>query len=310
MVDRPTLILTGPTASGKGEVAFLLAKEIGGEIISLDSMKVYKELDIGTAKPSPEKRSQVAYHLIDLVYPNEEFSLGEYVRLCLEAVEAIKTRGHVPILAGGTPLYLWALVRGFCAAPPGSEEIRAKLRKRQEKEGLSSLYEELCRIDPEAARKIHPNDRKRIFRALEVFYQSGKPFSEFWRENQLRLPAGSFRIFGLRRLRGEIYERIGQRVDLMVKQGLFEEAERVWEEYAPLSKTARECIGYRQIWDNRTGGLSREEVIALIKKDTRHFARKQLTWFRRFPEIGWIEASGKGPAELAQEIGAGFAAAS
>jgi len=293
------VILTGPTCSGKGQVAFELARLINGEIISLDSMKLYRGMDIGTAKPPPERRRHVRYHLIDRVDPNEEYSVGQYVREALSCAADIFSRGKRPIFAGGTPLYLWGLVRGFCAAPPGDPEVRGELEKQAEREGAPALHRRLAEVDPEAASRIHPHDRKRIVRALEVYYQTGKPFTFFWWHSAIRLPAGSYVIYGLRRPRQELYERINQRVIEMVERGLFQEAELLRKRYKVLSRTAVQCIGYREIWEGMEKGLSKEAVVRMIQRNTRRFSRKQGTWFKRFPEIRWIEAKDRTAEEIA-----------
>ena len=296
------VIVTGPTCSGKGEVAYRLAQLLDGEIISLDSMKVYRSMDIGTAKPSSSRRRRVRYHLLDVVDPDEEYSVGRYIRDALAAAAEIFARGKRPIFAGGTPLYLRGLLRGFCPAPPSDPELRGDLQRRAESEGSGALHAELARADPQAAAKIHPNDRRRIIRALEVYLMTGRPFTEFWRRSVLRLPAGSYSVFGIRRPREEIYERINVRVERMVQAGLFEEARSVSERFSPLSRTVLQCIGYREIWQGMERGERREAIVRKIQRNTRHFARKQGTWFKRFSEIRWIPAEEDDPERIALRI--------
>jgi tRNA dimethylallyltransferase len=297
-----TIVVTGPTCSGKGAVAHALAQLVDGEVISLDSMKVYRSMNVGTAKPSESWRHAVPYHMIDLVDPSEEYSAGRYVREALTTAAAIHERGKHAIFAGGTPLYLWGLVRGFCPAPPGDPVARARLAERAQSEGLPALHDELARVDPGAAAKIHPHDRRRILRALEVHAITGKPFTEFWRNSVMQLAPGSYEIFGLSWPREELYRRINGRVVSMVEAGLIAEADAIAAAFAPLSKTVLQCIGYREVWEGRARGDSDEAMVARIQLHTRHFARKQGTWFRRFPEIRWIEVAGRRAADVAGEI--------
>jgi len=259
-------------------------------------------MDIGTAQPSPSRRRRVRHHLLDVVDPDEEYSVGRYIRDALAAAAEVFARGRRPIFAGGTPLYLRGLLRGFCPAPPSDPDLRRELQSRAESEGCSALHAELARADPRAAAKIHPNDRRRIIRALEVYLMTGRPFTEFWRRSVLRLPAGSYSVFGIRRPREELYERINMRVVRMVEAGLFEEARSVSERFSPLSRTVLQCIGYREIWEGTARGEKEEIIVRRIQRNTRHFARKQGTWFKRFPEIRWIPAEEEDPERIARRI--------
>jgi tRNA dimethylallyltransferase len=297
-----TLVITGPTCSGKGAVAHALAQRLAAEIVSLDSMKVYRHLSIGTAKPPEDWRRAVPYHLIDIVDPTEEWSTGQFVRAALDRLADIHARGRLGIVVGGTPLYLWGLVRGFCPAPRSDPGVRAALAERADREGLAALHEELSRIDPAAARRIHPNDRRRITRALEVHIQTGKPFTEFWQESVLRMAPGTYRMAGIAWPRDQLYDRIDRRVLCMVEAGLLAEADGVRARFSPLSATVRQCIGYREIWDGRDRGATEAAIVAQIQLHTRHFARKQGTWFKRFPEIGWFPAAGKTVEEVVDAV--------
>jgi tRNA dimethylallyltransferase len=246
-------------------------------------------------------RRDVTFHCIDVVDPCDEYSTGRYVRDALRCAAEIHERGRAALFAGGTPLYLRALVRGFCPAPRGDPAERARMEERIAAEGLGALYEDLRRVDPEAAAKIHPNDKRRITRELEVQRASGVPFTELWKRSELRLPPGGFRILGIQWPREELYRRIDARVDRMAAAGLFEEARAVAARYPARSRTAWQCIGYREIWEAMERNEEDAAVIELIKRNTRHFARKQLTWFRGFPEIEWIAAEGKSAADAAAE---------
>lgn len=295
-------MVTGPTCSGKEAVAYAVARRLDAEIISLDSMKVYRHLDIGTAKPPASHRRTVPYHLIDVVDPVEEYSVGRYVREALEAAGGCFGRGRRAVFCGGTPLYLWGLVRGFCRAPGGDPAVRAELERRVDTDGLDALHRELARVDPAAAGRIHPNDRRRVVRALEVHVMTGMPFTEFRRDSAIRLPSGTYALFGLMWPRERLSERIDRRVDRMVEAGLLAEADEVAARFPRVSRTAGQCIGYRQIWEGRRRGEPDGRIIALIKRDTRRFSRKQGTWFRRFPEIRWLAAADRDPEEIAEEI--------
>ena len=303
---RQHVIVTGPTCSGKGRVALELAHLRGAEIVSLDSMKVYRVLDIGTAKPDRETREGMACHLIDVVDPSEEYSLGRYMREALAVVADIERRGMTAVIVGGTPLYLRALVRGFCPAPGADAELRAALEDAIAARGLSALHEELRVVDPEAAARIHPHDRRRMIRALEVRAHAGKPLTALWRDSTLKLAEGTYRLYGLSWPRDVLYGRIEARVDRMVAAGLFSEAREAAARYPVLSRSVRQCIGYREIWEGDARGRPREEIIAAIKLHTRRFARKQLTWFRHFTEIEWLDVQGQPPDRLACAMARGM----
>ena len=296
-----TIILTGPTGSGKGRAAVELSRALDAEIVSLDSMKVYRHMDIGTAKPPAALRGERPFHLIDIVDPCEEYSVGRYVRDALRCLAEIHARGRPAVVAGGTPLYLRALVRGFCPAPRGSAEERARMEAQIAAEGLQALYEELRRVDPAAARVIRPHDKRRITRALEVHRAGGVPFTELWKRSVPGLAPGSFRLFGIAWPREELYRRIDARAERMAADGLFEEARRVAAAFPARSRTASQCIGYREIWEASGGTDSEAAVLERIKRNTRRFARKQLTWFRGFPELEWLAAGGRKASEVALE---------
>lgn len=297
-----TLIVTGPTGSGKNTVAHRMARRLGGEIISMDSMKVYQGMDIGTAKPDGRMRREVPYHLVDVVEPSGTFSLGDYIKQALDTAAAIHGRGRPAILVGGTPLYLNGLVKGFCPAPKGDPAVRADMDARIARDGLDALHHELKRVDPRAGEKIHPHDKRRITRALEVYYQTGVAFTEFWKASVIRLPPGSFQLFGLFWPRPVLYRRINERVDRMVGSGLFMEAEWVLSRFPEPSRTARQCIGYKEIWDGLAAGQSVDEIRETIKLDTRRFARKQLTWFRGFPGLTRLDPSFQDASALSDRL--------
>jgi len=296
------IFLTGLTASGKGSVAHEIALRTGGEVVAADSMKIYREMDIGTAKPPAERRAQVPHHLMDFMDPAEDFSTGEYVPLALKAIEGIEARGRQVIICGGTALYLNALLEGIFHGPRADWALRSALEARAEAEGLGALHGSLAARDPAAARKIHPNDGRRIIRALEVLELTGRPMTELWKGPSLRLEPGSFILAGIGWEREDLYRRIDTRVARMVQAGLFEEARALRQRPGGLGRAALQCIGYKEIFLGEDLGQGREEIVARIQQRTRNFAKQQSTWFRRFPVL-WIGAKGDlQPAAAADQI--------
>lgn len=288
------ILITGVTASGKGKLAFDLACQIDAEIISVDSMKVYRRMDIGTAKPPKKVREKIRYHLIDIVEPSESFSLGRYLELANDAIMDIKGRGKTVIAVGGTALYIKALLFGLFEGPGSDEKIREQLKQQAEAVGLEQLYSELEKIDPEAAQRIHANDEKRIIRALEVYRLTGRPISEFqkqWPKNQRTEQSllHKFKIIALRRQKQIESKRINSRVKKMIDDGLVDEVKSLLVEDEPLSKQAASAIGYAEIIDYLEGKTTLEDAIELIKKNTRHLAKHQRTWFKTFPDVSWLD---------------------
>jgi tRNA dimethylallyltransferase len=271
------VLILGITASGKGRLAFDLAENLGAEIISIDSMKVYRRMDIGTGKPPKEARERVKYHLIDVVEPSESFS---------------------PIIAvGGTALYIKALLYGLFEGPGADEQIRKELRTQAEAEGLEQLYHQLEIIDPTAAERISPNDTKRIIRALEVYQLTGKPISSLQKQFNAESPRHNWTIIGLRREKTDASSRINSRAKKMIAAGLVDEVKSLLAEEKPLSKQARCAIGYAEIIDYLKGKISLEDAIELIKKHTRRLAKNQRTWFKTFKNANWLDIKAEEPAE-------------
>jgi len=298
MNTRMVLIL-GVTASGKGDLAFRLAENLGAEIISIDSMKVYRRMDIGTAKPPKKAREQVKYHLIDVVEPSESFSVGTFLDLAYQAIEQIKSR-HKPIIAvGGTALYIKALLYGLLEGPGADEQIRAGPRARAKAEGLAQLYCELAEIDPTATERISPNDSKRIIRALEVYRITGKPISSLQKQFTVEEPVHNWTTIGLRREKAEENRRINARVRRIIAAGLVDEVRSLLAEERPLSKLARCAIGYAEIIDHLNGRQTLEDAVELIKKNTRRLAKNQRTWFNTFRGVHWLDVE---PDESAEKI--------
>lgn len=278
------ILILGVTASGKGKLAFALAKSIGAEIISIDSMKVYRRMDIGTAKPPKENRDQIPHHLLDVVEPSDSFSVARFLELAQTAIDDIKKRGKPVVAVGGTALYIKSLLYGLFEGPGADEQIREELKAQAQAEGLGKLYAQLQNIDPPTAAKINVNDPRRIIRALEVYKLTGKPISAF--QQQWDADASQdWTIIGLRREKEEESKRINARVKKMIDAGLVDEVKRLLAEPLPLSKQARSAIGYAEIINHLAGQTTLDEATELIKKNTRKLAKAQRTWFKTFKNV-------------------------
>lgn len=289
MTPRLTFLI-GCTASGKSRLGLELARRTGAEIISLDSMKVYRRMDIGTAKPSREDRLAVPHHLIDVVEPSEDYSVAEYVKAAERSIADIHSRGRPILIVGGTPLYLKALTHGLFEGPGADPELRERLGQEADRLGLMALYERLASIDPQAARRIHPNDRRRILRALEVYELTGVPITTLQTQwNEGRAARWEYRIIGLRRSLEDQNRRTNERVGRMVDEGLVDEVAALLAEPRPLSTAARQALGYAEMIRHVRGELTLDEAIELTKINTRQFAKAQRTWFKRFLETEWID---------------------
>lgn len=291
------LLIIGVTASGKGQLAFDLAEAMGGEIISIDSMKVYRRMDIGTAKPPKQARERINYHLIDVVEPSEPFSVGTFLEMAYKAIRQIEGRKKKIIAVGGAALYIKALLYGLFEGPGADEQIRDELRARAENKGLEELYKELARSDPAAAQNISPNDAKRIIRALEVYKITGKPISSLQQQFTADRPVDDWTIIGIRREKGIENKRINKRVKKMLADGLVDEVKSLLAEDRPLSKQARCAIGYAEIIDYLSGKTNLEDAVELIKKNSRRLAKSQRTWFKTFRDIHWLDIGDEEPYE-------------
>lgn len=300
------ILILGITASGKGRLAFELAKSYDAEIISIDSMKVYRRMDIGTAKPSIQDRQRVRYHLIDVVEPSDSFSVGAFHESALQAIEQIKSRGKKVVAVGGTALYIKALLYGLFEGPGSDEQVRTELRARAQAEGLIALHRELMAVDPVAAERINPNDSSRIIRALEVYTITGKPISGFqkqWETHDAQSARNNtnhgWTIIGLRRERTDTSSRINTRVKRMILAGLVDEVKSLLEEEKSLSKQARCAIGYAEIIRYLSGRMDLKDATELIKKNTRRLAKGQRTWFKTFKDVHWLDIQ---PEESGEEV--------
>ncbi|HPD15581.1 MAG TPA: tRNA (adenosine(37)-N6)-dimethylallyltransferase MiaA [Planctomycetota bacterium] len=298
--------LVGPTASGKTAVGIEVALRIGAEVLSLDSMSLYRGMDIGTAKPSPADRARVAHHLIDLAEPHEAFSTGRYLEAAEAAIAGVAARGNRPLFVGGTALYLKALTEGLFQGPAADWELRNRLIAEAEVKGAAALHQRLQAVDPAAASRIHPNDLRRIVRALEVHESTGRPISE--QQTQFGSPSPRFEcaLAGIRRERDELYDRINRRVDAMFAAGLVEEVRALLARPGGISHSAAQFVGYREVIAHLRGELTLAETIERMKTRTRQFAKRQGTWFRSFPQIRWVHAH---PDDRPEDLAAGIIAA-
>ena len=290
--EKPILIIAGPTAVGKTDASILLAQELRAEIVSADSMQIYRGMDIGTAKPTKEQRRIVYHHMIDIAEPDQPYSVGDYLRDARSAIDGILSCGGTPIVVGGTGLYIRALTRGLFPGPPGDLELRERLLQRESEGGEGTLYSDLVKVDPEAAIKIHPNDLRRTVRALEVYHLKERKLSEFHREHSFQDRPYRFRLLFLVRSRTELYPRIEKRVDQMIFDGLEAEVQALLDRAYSPDLPSMQGLGYKQFIDHYLGRISRDDAVALLKRDTKRFAKRQFTWFRRESEAQWLDISG------------------
>ena len=298
---RRVYFILGCTASGKGALGRELARRVGGQILSVDSMKVYRRMDIGTAKPSAQARAEVPHHAIDVVEPSEGFSVAEYVRCADSAIETIAAAGEVPLAVGGTSLYVKALCEGLFEGPPADEAYRAELAEREARVGLAALHGQLAEVDPPAAERIHPNDRKRIVRAMEVHHATGTPISELQRQWDAGRQRYDAVFVGLRRDKADQSRRINARAKRMMEAGLVAEVAALLAEPHPLSDQAAQAVGYAEIIDHLNGRCTLEQAYERIKVNTRRLAKSQRTWHRRFPDVHWLDVTADDSAASAAD---------
>jgi len=289
--DPLAVLLLGPTGSGKTALSLALAERFNGEIISCDSVAVYRGMDLGTAKPTPEERARIPHHLIDVADPDQPFTAGDYSRLARAAMREIADRGKLPIVTGGTGLYLRALIEGLFAGPARQEDLRKRLRSGAGRHGSAWLHRLLNRLDPASAERIHANDTHKLIRAVEVCLAARQPMSQVLGRD----PLTGFRLLriGLNPLRAELYDRLNQRCAGMFAQGLLQETRTLLACYGPVK--ALDSLGYRQALSVLLKGVSEKTAIAEAQQGHRNYAKRQLTWFRREPDVHWIEAFGDDP---------------
>lgn len=286
----PLLVLAGPTAVGKTALAVMVAGKLQTDIISADSAQVYRYLDIGTAKPSPQEKRNAPHHLIDIVNPDYYFSVADYQKRAAGIIRELRQKGKLPFLVGGTGLYINAVIEGYAFGPEGANRrIREHYEQQAAEEGLQKLYNKLEKIDPEAAARIHPNDRKRIIRALEFYELEGQPISQQVSRTAAQESPYESLIFGLYMDRDVLYERIDKRVNSMLESGWLDEVRGLYESGYRATDPGMQVLGYRQLLDYLQGGVSWDITVKEIKKQTRHLAKRQLTWFRRNQNMEWLK---------------------
>ena len=287
---KPMIILTGPTAVGKTDLSIQLAKAIGGEIISADSMQVYRHMDIGSAKVTPEEMDGVPHHLIDVLEPEEEFNVVVFQKLAKEALTGIYEREHIPIIVGGTGFYIQALLYDIdFTENDGDTAIRRELEKLAQTQGAGCLHQMLQEIDPESAAAIHQNNVKRVIRAIEFYRQTGKKISLHNEQEREKQSPYQFLYYVLDTDRKTLYERIDRRVDLMMEHGLVDEVKHLADMGCTRDMVSMQGLGYKEILDYLSGEISLEEAVYILKRDTRHFAKRQITWFKRERDVRWLE---------------------
>ena len=288
MSKPKVIVICGPTASGKTALSIELAKKINGEIISSDSMQIYKDMDIGTAKPSKEEMQGIKHYLLDFVEPSRRYSVAEFKKDAEAAIEEILAKGKTPIIVGGTGLYVDSLIYGIEYQDIQlDEKYRQELEERVEKEGLNKLYEEAKAIDSQAIEKISQNDKKRILRILEIYKATGKNKTEQEIESRKKGVKYDYKVFAINWDRETLYERINKRVDIMMKQGLIQEVEQLLQKYNEFP-TAMQGLGYKEVVEYLEGKTSKEEMIEKIKLETRRYAKRQITWFKKNKQTIWI----------------------
>lgn len=288
MQKPKVIVICGPTASGKTNLSIELAKKINGEIVSCDSMQIYKDMTIGTAKPTPEEMQGIQHYLIDFVSPDERYSVADYKKDATKAIEDIISKGKVPIIVGGTGLYLEALIYNIEYNEIETDlEYRQSLEKIEKEQGLEKLYQMAEEIDEQAMKKISSNDKKRIFRVLEIYNSTGKTKTELEIESRKNAPNYNYILFGITMDREKLYDRINRRVDIMLEQGLIEEVENLLKKYKEFP-TAMQGLGYKEVVEYLKGYISKEQMVDKIKQGTRRYAKRQLTWFRKYKDLIWI----------------------
>ena len=304
--NQPALdcwFLSGPTASGKTSTGLELAEVLGAEIISLDSMAIYRGMDIGTAKPTADEQQRVPHHLLDIADPGESFSLDQYYAMAFDAIDDIRSRDREVLFVGGTPLYLKSLLRGIFQGPPADWEFREQIQAELEEVGVQALHDRLAQVDPLSATKLDANDVRRIIRALEVYKTTGQPISHLQEQFDVAHRAEQCRVFALDWPRPELHKRIDTRVDQMFADGLVQEVEQLIAAEDGLGRTSSQAVGYREVMEHLEGRATLEEAIERTKTRTRQFAKRQMTWFRSLEECRWVALNSRmEPVEVARQI--------
>lgn len=291
-------IICGPTASGKSSLALELCRKIGSELISCDSMQIYKYFDIGTAKATVEERAEIPHHMIDIIEPDTYYSVNDYCLDCYKVIDEMLGRGKLPVICGGTGQYVKTLCEGIrYTNEEVDKSILEDLNNEYEEHGIDNLYSQLVEVDSKAASKIHPNDTRRVIRALSLYLSTGKTFTEWNNESMTEGPRYPFKVFAINMDRSILYERINKRVDSMVEAGLLQEVEEIIKMNIPQGSTSMQAIGYKEFIEYFKGNISLEEAIYLVKLNSRHYAKRQLTWYRYMSNIQYLEY-GDDPASM------------
>lgn len=300
-MEKPkVVVICGPTASGKTSLSIELAKRINGEIISSDSMQIYKNMDIGTAKPTVKEMQGIKHYLLDFVEPNQRYSVAEFKNDAEKAIDEILAKGKTPIVVGGTGLYIDSLIYGIeYPSFELDEEYRKELEELVNKQGLEKLYEKAKKIDPQAMEKISPNDQKRILRVLEIYHATGKTKTEQEKESRKNGVKYDYKVFAINMDREKLYERINKRVEIMIEKGLIAEVENLLKKYNKFP-TAMQGLGYKEVVEYLQGKTTKEEMIEKIKQESRRYAKRQITWFKKNKQTIWID--GLDPQEKNLEI--------
>ena len=282
--------LTGPTSVGKSKIGLALARSLDAEIVSMDSMAVYREMDIGTAKLAPDEREGIPHHLVDVVDPSENYSLAQYVNEAADKIAEIHLRNKNVLFVGGTPLYLKAMLRGIFEGPPADQNFRKELQQKLHGHPPEILHNLLKKVDPVSAGRLHPNDIKRVVRALEVYEKTGKPISKFQKQFDIGTPPKQCNVYVLQIPRESLYARIDKRIDRMIYDGLLDEVKMLANRNFPIGNTARQALGYKELFDYLEGKSTYPQAVEFIKQNTRNFAKRQETWFRSLCECRFIPA--------------------
>jgi tRNA dimethylallyltransferase len=300
---QPIVAIVGPTAIGKSRIGIEIAKTLQTEILTADSCQVYRGMDIGTDKPTLAERQGVPHRLIDLVAPDQSFNVGDFRRHALEETARLHKQGLLPLVIGGTGLYIRALLKGLCPAPPANWSLRRTLTQEATERGWSFLHEKLQRVDPDLAQRLHPNDQPKVLRGLEVYQTLGIPLSKVQQQHQFQESPFPFLLIGLTMERQSLYQRIDTRVEWEIEKGLVQETRQLIEKGYSRKLGSMKGLGYRQFSGYLAGECSYEEAVRLLKRDTRHFAKRQITWFRKEPGIHWISVEeSESPSNTANQI--------
>ena len=285
---KPLVAIVGPTAIGKSRIGIEIAKILKTEILTADSCQVYREMDIGTDKPSLLERQGVPHRLIDLVLPDQSFNMGDFRRLAKQEISRLHRQGLLPLVVGGTGLYIRGLLRGLCHGPPANWPIRQALRQEATERGWRFLHEKLQKVDPDLAKRLHPNDQPKVLRGLEVYHTLGIPLSKIQHEHRFKETPYPYLLIGLTMDRQNLYRRIETRVEWEIEKGLVQETQSLMQKGYSRNLGSMKGLGYRQFSGYLAGDYSYDEAVRLLKRDTRHFAKRQMTWFRKEPGIHWI----------------------